>query len=247
MLTRPLFRAHWTEVLFLHLEVDPTHLQKLVPYEIDLFNGRGFVSLVTFQMRETRPIVGGRTIPVRLPTMNHAFLNLRTYVRDRGEPGIFFLAEWVPSRISVVLGPRLYGLPYRLGTFRSTFDSADRRFELEVESAGHSATPRRRAHDPPPRFRCRGTFENPGTRADTDSALTEFLVERYTAFTARGSVRRRFRIEHDPWSLLPMQAQILDDSLYQPWIPRNHGPRIEGAHYSPGVFDVALSAPRRID
>jgi len=29
--------------------------------------------------------------------------------------GIFFIAEWIPNRLAVLIGPRMYGLPYRLG------------------------------------------------------------------------------------------------------------------------------------
>ncbi|MFT4640844.1 MAG: hypothetical protein ACI8T1_004177 [Verrucomicrobiales bacterium] len=38
-----------------------------------------------------------------------------TYVKNGDEPGIYFMTEWVPNRLAAFLGPRTFGLPYRLG------------------------------------------------------------------------------------------------------------------------------------
>ena len=51
------------------------------------------------------------------PIATHEYLNVRTYVRHGAETGIYFLAEWLPNRLSVALGPRFFGLPYRLDRF----------------------------------------------------------------------------------------------------------------------------------
>ena len=114
----PLFIADWERVLMLHFEVEPEALQRVVPFELDLRAGRAFISAVAFTMRGMRPRVGGRFAAWLLkPIATHEFLNVRTYVRHRGEFGIYFLAEWLPNRLSVALGPRLFGLPYRSGRF----------------------------------------------------------------------------------------------------------------------------------
>ena len=51
----------------------------------------------------------------RRPLARHEFLNLRTYVRHGDVRGIYFLAEWIPNYLASLIGPRTYGLPYRLG------------------------------------------------------------------------------------------------------------------------------------
>ena len=56
---RPLFLADWTDVLFVHFAVDPAVLQPHVPFDLDLFRGRAYVSLVAFTQRNLRPRVGG--------------------------------------------------------------------------------------------------------------------------------------------------------------------------------------------
>src|SRR5580698_8447936 len=55
----PLFIAGWRRVLMMHFEVDAGALQRDVPFQLDLHNGRAFVSLVAFTMEGMRPRWGG--------------------------------------------------------------------------------------------------------------------------------------------------------------------------------------------
>src|SRR5438309_10963961 len=77
--------------------------------------GRAYISLVAFTMRGMRPRLGGKITELLFkPIANHGFLNVRAYVQHGGEPGIYFLAEWLSNPLSVRLGPLTFGLPYRL-------------------------------------------------------------------------------------------------------------------------------------
>src|SRR5258708_6256352 len=51
----PLFLAHWERALFFHYEIDAEILQRELPFELDLRNGKAFISLVVFTMRNMRP------------------------------------------------------------------------------------------------------------------------------------------------------------------------------------------------
>ena len=109
----------------IHYEVEPEALQKAVPFEVDRRDGRAFVSLVAFTLRRMRPRFGGALSELLFkPIGTHEFLNVRTYVRYGNETGIFFLAEWLSNRLSVALGPTVFGLPYRWGTSRYEHDWA---------------------------------------------------------------------------------------------------------------------------
>src|SRR4051812_18710184 len=111
---RPLLTADWSDALFLHYEVSPRELQPFVPFELDLWNGRAFISLVAFTMRRMRAArFGPLGALICRPVATHEFLNLRAYVRHGDETGICFLTEWLPNRLSVLFGPILYALPYR--------------------------------------------------------------------------------------------------------------------------------------
>ncbi len=124
----PLLNADWDQLLMMHYEVDPVLLQKVVPFELELYRGSAWISLVAFTLRDMRLRRFGRLgAALFSPIATHEFLNVRTYVKVREETGIYFLAEWLSNRLSVLLGPTLFGLPYRFGriayqhdTFKST-------------------------------------------------------------------------------------------------------------------------------
>jgi uncharacterized protein len=233
------------DAVFIHYRVDPAVLQPHVPFELDLYEGQAYVTLVAFTQQNLRPTTGGRLAALlSRPVGCHAFLNVRTYVRHRGEAGIYFIAEWIPNRLSTLLGPPLYGLPFRLGklTYATGAEGA----------AGRPITGTVRAHGA---SREAGTlaFEArpaPGTSGPA-RGLDEFLVERYTAYTSRGAgkkrVLRRFRIAHAPWPQVRAEVRVSDASLPHlagPWWPQA---RYAGANYSPGVMDVAIGPPETLD
>lgn len=232
----PLFVADWQRALMIHYETDPAALQPQVPFPLDLRDGRGYVSLVAFTQSRMRPYRGGGFFGRLLePIATHEFLNLRTYVRVGFEPGIYFLAEWLPNRLAVALGPRIYGLPYRLGHVRYDHDHRSgqlRGVVVPTKAPGPLVYSAR--IDPDTRFAPSPT-----------GSLTEFLMERYTAFTARGTARRVFRVWHPPWPQAEAIASVHDDGLlvesgawYQYAVP-------VGANYSPGLSNVWLGPPRR--
>jgi uncharacterized protein len=110
----PLFYADWDNVIFIHYQTDPQELQRCIPYHLDLYDGSAFVSLVAFTMRGLRPRFGGSLSALFFkPISTHHFLNVRTYVTHEAEPGIYFMQEWLSSRLATWLGPRSFGLPYR--------------------------------------------------------------------------------------------------------------------------------------
>lgn len=228
MTLRPLLHADWLDVGFVHFAVPPSALQAHVPFPLDLREGRAWVSLLLFTQHRLR-LHGERWRRwLTAPLATHSFCNLRTYVRCDGRTGIFFLREWISNRFARFLGPLTFGLPYRLaglgfqrdGTdFDATVDDGRRRLDL-------------RLHAPACDF---GRPAAPDSRAG-------FLCKRYLAFTVRRGRRLVFAVDHLPWPLVPAKAAIVDDALLRPfpWFrPAEHA----CAAWSPGVTDVALSAP----
>jgi hypothetical protein len=112
------FIADWRDMVLVHYRVPPEVLRPHVPHPLDLFDGSAWVSLVFFRLERMRPPgLGALGRALLRPISDHVFLNVRTYVRGEAGPGIHFLAEWIPNRLSHWVGPRIYGLPYRLGGF----------------------------------------------------------------------------------------------------------------------------------
>jgi uncharacterized protein len=225
----PLFLAGWERVLFIHFEVDAAQLQREVPFPLDLRDGHAYVSLVAFTMREMRFRLGGKALSWLLkPVATHEFLNARTYVRHGDERGIFFLAEWLSSWLSVQLGPLLYGLPYRYAKINYQHAHEENHLRGEVKTAGQSGQFLYEA-----RLAAGNKFSPCGT-----GSLDEFLCERYMACTSHGLTRRFFRIWHPPWPQAPVKVFISDDSLLKKTWPWFGGARLTDANYSPGFGDV---------
>jgi len=226
----PLFLARWDRAVFINYCADPRILQRQVPFELDLRDGQGFVSVVAFTLVRMRPRIGGVSTEWLLkPIATHEFLNIRTYVRHNGEPGIFFLAEWLSNRISVLLGPRTFGLPYRFG-------------HLHYE---HGGAFRGSIRAPEGQLTYAGEVTESGFCPCASGSLDEFMLERYTAFTQRGKRRRLFRIWHSPWPQAPAICDLAETSLIASTGAWWNTAQFVSANYSPGV-EVWMGRPHRI-
>jgi uncharacterized protein len=223
----PLFLAGWERALFLHYEVEATVLQRELPFELDLWNGKAFVSLVAFTMRDMRLRVGGRVGAwLCKPVATHSFLNVRTYVRHRGEAGICFLSEWLSSWLSVQLGPRLYGLPYRYAKIRYDHVHEQKQLSGKVESLNGG------------QFVYEARMDGDRFKPCEAGSLDEFLVERYTAFNCGGRRRLFFRIWHPPWMQTTAEVSVRENSLLTKTWRWFKDATFAGANYSPGFRDV---------
>jgi uncharacterized protein YqjF (DUF2071 family) len=229
----PMFYARWDRAVFIHYASDPTTLQPDVPFELDLREGRAYVSIVAFTLSRMRPRIGGRLGEwLFRPIATHEFLNVRTYVRHRGEPGIYFLAEWLSNPLSVRLGPRTFGLPYRFGRLT---------YEHPVDGDPLSGT----VEAPEGRLAYDGNASGSDFEISETESLTEFVLERYTAFTQRRKRARFFRVWHSPWEQAPAEIEVTGDSLIASTGAWWHTAEYVGANYSPGA-EVWMGRPHRI-
>lgn len=239
----PLFIAGWHNALMLHFEVEAEALQCDVPFELDLRDGRAFVSLVAFSMRGMRPRLGGKLAAwIFRPIATHDFLNVRTYIRHGGERGIHFLAEWLTSRLAVALGPTTFGLPYRYGRIAYAHDWQKGAVSGEVVDAKSGSRLAYKAklsaqtgETPVPQFQ-------PCVRGRLD----EWLMERYMAFNSVGGRRRFFRVWHPPWPQCATEVTWEEKSLLTQNWPWFREARFIGANFSPGFDEVWMGRPMAV-
>lgn len=253
---RPAFLCDWVDATFVHFAVEPRWLQPSVPFELDLYQGKAYVSLVAFTMRHVRPAALDSRLGEMLlrPIMPCRFLNVRTYVRAGGSDGIFFFGEWLSQWANIPLGPLLYGLPYRPGWLSFSRERKPGR----VASAGASRSAG--AGDGAPvrtkvdvhglgggRLAFRGECDSARRLAvSAPGSLDAFLLERYHAFTVRRGKRLVFQVEHAPWRQTAAEISLEETSLLAPMGEWSSKARLVGGHYTPGAFDVAMSAPQAI-
>ena len=219
-----MFLGNWERVVFIHYEADPEALQRQVPFELDLWHGRAIVSVVAFSMRRLRPAFGGKfTERLLMPMAHHEFCNVRAYVRSAGLPGIYFMAEWVNNPLSRLLGPAVYGLPYRFGRIA---------YQHQHERGCLSG----RVTDS---FSCAGKLP-PGAefRVCRPASRDEFLLERYSAFTRHRGIDRFFHIWHTPWLQTAIDMEEWRGQLLHKTGAWFDSARLIGANYSPSAVDI---------
>lgn len=228
------FVADWIDAVFIHYEVDPEALAEVVPFPLDRQEGKAYVSLVAFTMRGMRPKWGGRATQwLTDPIATHQFLNLRTYVKHRGQYGIFFMKEWLNEPLAVKLGPLTFGLPYH---------HADIGYEHNETEVCGTITAEGKAVQ----YRA----QPGGPRATADAGTRDaFLLERYTAFTNAGRRPKFFRVSHKPWKVQTLtNLQLVRDDLIKnenhPW---SDTARLVGGHFTPGVEGVWMGRPQAAD
>jgi uncharacterized protein len=107
---RPFLTAEWRDLVGVTYPCDAARLAPYVPRgaEIDTLEGSPRVSLVAFRFARTRVL--GVPVPghIRFPE-----INLRFYVRFRGQRAVVFIRELVPRRAIATIARLRYNEPYR--------------------------------------------------------------------------------------------------------------------------------------
>jgi uncharacterized protein YqjF (DUF2071 family) len=224
---RPAGFQRWLRLLFVHWEIDAEAAAATLPdgLELDTFEGRAYVGVVAFTMRDVAP----RWSP-SVPGISHFHeLNVRTYVVKDGVPGVWFYSLDAAATIAVIVARTGWDLPYH----RASMDLADR------DGVVHYTSRRRWPGPKPAHFEARYRV---GERRACAVAGTfdHFLVERYVLFAGGGKRGLRIgRVHHQSYPLAEVTLDHVEQSMVTPI-----GLEIRGApivHYSPGV-DVDVYA-----
>ena len=94
------------DMLFAHWPIDTDALRPYVPRSltIDTYDGSAWVGFVAFRVESIE--TANTSIPAVAPFLN---LNLRTFVQDGSQTGIYFLSSDIDSRAATAIGHRLFG------------------------------------------------------------------------------------------------------------------------------------------
>ena len=230
------WQADWEDFVIVHFALPPGVLAPHVPYELDLYDGKAWLSLVWFNLRRMRIAGTGRVGRwLCRPISEHPFLNARTYVRHAEGTGICFLAEWIPNVFSVLLGPLTYGLPYRHGRFTMHTRPVDGTASLQI-------TPR---PDGVPFALTVPLPHTPGAHCAAES-LEAFLLERYQAYTFHGGRGMRFCVAHEPWLARRADWVRYDFGFLATLFPWLGAAEFHSAHLCGSVHDVEMGLPHRV-
>jgi uncharacterized protein YqjF (DUF2071 family) len=191
----------WHDLLFAHWPVEARLLQDKLPpgLLLDTFNGEAWVGVVPFRMTNVAP----RGV-LRVPFVS-AFLelNVRTYVRLHGKPGVYFFSLDANSTLAVAAARALFHLPY----FVAAMNVDEQRGQFVYTSTRQARTG--------------GVAEFAATYGPVGYAVTPepgsleyFLTERYCLYTVNSASRlRRLEIHHPPWPLQTAEATIAVNTM----------------------------------
>ena len=188
--------AEWRDLIMANYEVDPALLASRVPHgtELDLQDGRCFVSLVGFMFLNTRVL--GIPIPYHV---NFEEVNLRFYVKrempDEIRRGVCFIKEIVPRAAIAYVARTLYGEPYErwaMGNDRSDLRVVYSWARSDVDCS----------------LSCRLGANLGVPSADSHG---EFIIEHYWGYTRRSETRTdEYKVEHPKWELRGVESHEID-------------------------------------
>ena len=221
----------WRTQTFLHWGYEPRVIRRLVPdhLELDLFEGRAWVSLTPFLLDRLRP-PGLPPLPWLSTTPE---TNVRTYVRGPdGKPGIWFFSLDIARLPAALFGRGTYFVPYVWAA-------------LAIERDGPLVRYTGRRRWPGSNARYRLVVEPGRVLADGElTPLDHFLTARFTLYSRCGPLAAMAFVEHPRWRLAAARVVELDETLLAAaGLPQ---PREEPlVHFSSGV-DTRIGRPHLI-
>ncbi|MEM7332788.1 MAG: DUF2071 domain-containing protein [Chloroflexota bacterium] len=190
----PIFlSAEWRWLLMANYEVAPGILRPYLPQgtELDLWNGRCYISLVAFMFENTKVL--GVKIPFHV---NFEEVNLRFYVRRKGPEGwrrgVVFIKELVPKWAIATVARLVYNENYASVPMQ------------------HQITPPAPAHNDSPHVCYKWQHQKQSYRAEVQTVgqarpLIEdgeeaFITEHYWGYAKqRDGSTVEYQVMHPPW------------------------------------------------
>ena len=175
----------WEDLLFCNWPVPVEAVRQFVPtgLEIDTAEGSAWISVVPMYMEDAH----FHYLPPLPLISSFPEVNVRTYVRAGGYPGVWFFSLDTESRINVFIARQGFNLPYfyaqvsmeRGGwfAFRSARPGGEAALDVDYRPHGDAFVPE-------------------------EGTLERFLTERYSMYcSGRGGSILRGDIQHAPWQL----------------------------------------------
>ena len=223
----PVMKQQWRDLAYIHWRYDPSVVQALLPegIEVDTFDGSAWVGLIPFSMRN----ISFPFIPPVPYFGSFPEVNVRTYVKRNGVPGVWFFSLDVNRLIPAFVARATYFIPYCWGSASHIKDGQRLRTTVKRRWPSRSST------------QIELTI---GEEIKEPSDLAHFLSARWGLYSKGFGGRLRYApVDHEQWQLYEANIVNLDDHL----VTAAGFPAPTGeAHvmFSPGV-SVRIGKPRR--
>jgi uncharacterized protein YqjF (DUF2071 family) len=224
---RAVMVQQWRDLAYVHWRYPAEEVQALLPpgLEVDTFDGSAWVGLIPFSMKN----IGLPRLPAVPYFGSFPEVNVRTYVRRNGVPGVWFFSLDVNRFLPALVARTTYFLPYCWGSARH-------------QRVGNLLTTRVKRRWP--RRADTSISIHTGERIAEPDDLSVFLSARWGLYSRGFRTSLRYApVDHETWPLYSATLQHLDDSLVT---AAGLSQPTGDAHvmFSPGV-SVRIGLPRR--
>jgi len=186
----------WEQLLFLHWKITSQYMDLLLPKELELdtYQGSAWLTVLPFQVSHQRI----RLLP-ELPLLRaYRELNVRTYVKYKGKPGVYFFSLDVDHPLAVI-GGKTAGLPFHLA-----------KIDLHQNGSLVSFTSSRMFKQ--------GAFSAEYAPISKPvpveaGSLDYWLLERYSLFVKFGKLVLQGDIRHEHWEVSRASVRIMENSI----------------------------------
>ncbi|SFE89895.1 YqjF family protein [Alteribacillus iranensis] len=204
----------WDHLLFMHWPVTPEIIKKHVPegMTVDTFDRNAWITIIPFKIGDMR----FRKLPPFPFLKSMLEVNVRTYVRRNGVPGIYFFSLEA-SKLPAVIGARAATLPYYHADMH--MKSITDTFYYESKRKGSQAALSLSYRPVSAPF------------FPEENTLDEWLLERYWLWTNRNGTIYSDGIHHKKWEVYHAEASIEVMSLAS-FLPENIFERPPLLHYA---------------
>ena len=184
-------KANWENIIMANYEIDPKILEPFIPkgVELDLYNGKAYVSLVGFMFKKTK--LFNLPIPY-FGTFEE--INLRFYVlRKEGNQikrGVVFINETIPYPIVAWMANKLYKEHYTVVPTRHSItndlESKKVKFEWKLNNNWNS-------------IYVEASNKSHSMKTET---LEKFIYEHYFGYTKIDENKtEEYRLQHPSWKI----------------------------------------------
>ena len=232
---RAVMKQGWYDLAYIHFRYSVDEVARILPdgLEVDVCDGSAWVGLIPFSMRG----IGVPGLPGVPYLGSFAEINVRTYVRRNGVPGVWFCSLDINRLLPTIVARTTYTLPYCFGR------ASNKREGDELHTMVERRWPRGdRAANTNIRLKI-------GEQIVAPSPLEIFLSARWGLYTTtRGGSLRYAPISHERWRLQRAEIISLDDSLIEaagfatPTVAANGEPHVM---FSSGL-PVRVGLPKRV-
>lgn len=188
--------ANWINPLLFSWPVDDAVLEPLLPpgLIIDHWQGQAYLSLVGLRFEDLR-VFGIPAFPRRYDEVNLRFYVRRPAHSGDCQPGVVFLRQLVPHRLTALAAHAIYGERFRTAPVGHEYRSGDAPgTTLTVCIAYHWEAQGRRQ-----RF---WAAADDSPMAVAPGSLEDFLTNRYYGYNRKpGSAARTYLLTRPPWTV----------------------------------------------